>query len=203
MAWRISRDAAEPSYMLDTGRFSDAVAIQFPLTEGASPFMGFDDRPVHILYWQARWQRDIDDAYQDIHHAHPNFWSDVYWFAEGKFPYPIDESFQSEEARQWLVSHAANNPMAMLDRAQPVQELVAAGFRTLTAKDRLLASAGGEWRNGRWAVVIERPIDGDDELSQRLINGSAEELALAIWHGSAGNVGARKHWTMWVPIVRK
>lgn len=202
IAWRLTWDIQEPADTLDVGRFSDAVALQFPLADGAPPIMGSDNAPVHILYWQARWQRDIDEAYQDIHHVRPNFWSDAYWFAEGEFPFPINESFKSEEARQWLVAHVAGNPMANLDRLQPVQELVASGFGTLTAHKSEFAAGRGEWRNGRWAVVVRRPLDADDELGERLRNGDADEVALAVWDGAAGNVGGRKHWTMWVPIVR-
>ena len=43
------------------GKFSDAVALQFPVKSNETPppiFMGSKDQPVHILHWRAQYQKD-------------------------------------------------------------------------------------------------------------------------------------------------
>jgi len=47
---------------------------------------------------------------------------------------------------------------------------------------------------GGWAVVITRPLP--DGLSPR----SRTQIAFAVWNGGAGEVGARKMRTGWVPL---
>lgn len=200
IAWRLSWKVAEPSRLVDTSRFSDAVAVQFPLAAGAPPIMGSADRPVHILYWKAQWQHDVDQGFQDVQDLYPNFWSDLYWFVEKDYPYPIEEAFDDKRAHAWLSAHAVGNPMAQLGRSQPVQELMAEGFGTLTHYPTGNATGRGAWQSGRWAVVFERPLDADDELARRLAAGEVNQVALAVWDGAAGNVGGRKHWAMWVPM---
>ena len=125
IAWRVSWSDSTPDGNVDVSRFSDGVAIEFPLDEGALPMMGDEESKVQILYWKALWQKDIDVGFQDVQDVHPNFWSDLYWFAEGEFPYPVPEAFQNPTALQWFVAHQAGNPMAVFSRRQPVQELVA------------------------------------------------------------------------------
>ncbi|MEX0655837.1 MAG: ethylbenzene dehydrogenase-related protein [Phycisphaeraceae bacterium] len=201
MAWRLSWHADAPAMMTDTGRFSDAVAIQFPLEDGASFMMGGPDQPVQILYWKALWERDRDEGYQDVSDLYPNMWADLYWFAEGEHPFPIETAFDSEIAQQWFVAERAGNPQSNRHRAEPVEEMIAEGFGTLTVLPESHAVGHGQWRDGYWAVVIARPVNlTDDRLARRMGSGDAQEFAIAVWDGSADNVGGRKHWSAWAPF---
>lgn len=200
IAWRLTWAAAKPSANVDTGRFSDAVAIQLPL-DADTPFtMGGPGKPVRLLHWKALWQKDIDEAFQDVQHVHPNYWADFYWFSEGKFPFPIADSFKNPISRQWLIGVQAGNPMSNFKRSAPVEEIVAEGFGTATSLPDSATSARGEWRDGKWTVVLSRALRPDDALTAALQSGKANMISLAVWDGSAENVGGRKHYCTWIPM---
>jgi hypothetical protein len=199
IAWRVSWEVDSPSTIADTGIFPDAVAFQFPLDELASYMMGGPDAPVHVLYWRAQWQKDIDERFQDIYAMYPNFWSCGYWFAEGDFPPRVPEAFTNVYSHQWFVAKQAGNPMADFNRTSPVDEMLAEGFGSLTYKPDGTADGRGEWRDGRWFVVFVRPV-ADDELSRLFRAGAPSQFGVAVWDGEAGNVGGRKHYSFWVPF---
>lgn len=198
IAWRVSWSDPSPDGNVDVSRFTDGVAIEFPLDEDALPMMGDEEASVQILSWKALWQKDIDVGFQDVQDVHPNFWSDLYWFAEGEFPYPVPAAFENPTAMQWFVAHQAGNPMAAFSRRQPVQELVAKGWSTLTIQPYSVATGRGVWVRDSWAVVFRRPMTTDDPLDYQFALGTEGQIAFAVWDGAAGNVGGRKHWSDWV-----
>ncbi|MCC6581738.1 MAG: hypothetical protein IT440_15000 [Phycisphaeraceae bacterium] len=200
IAWRLAWSASQPATQVETSTFTDAVAIQFPLVDGAPFTMGAKGKPVAVLHWKALWQTDLDQGFQDVHKLYPNAHGDLYWFAQGGWPYPIREAFKDPMSRNWLVGVAAGNPMSMLDRVQPVEELVAEGFGSSTTVPRSPSAARGRWRDGEWVVVIDRPLEADDSLAVCLTPGKRSQIAFAVWDGHAGNVASRKHYIGWVPF---
>ncbi len=198
IAWRVSWHDPTPDGNVDVSRFSDGVAVEFPLDEDALPMMGDEESDVQILLWKALWQKDIDVGFQDVQDVHPNFWADLYWFAEGEFPYPVPTAFENPAAMQWFIAHEAGNPMAIFSRRQPVQELVARGWSTLTNQPYSVATSRGIWIRDSWAVVFRRPMATDDPLDYQFASGADGQIAFAVWDGSSGNVGGRKHWSDWV-----
>lgn len=200
IAWRLAWSVRQPALQVETSTFTDAVAIQFPLVDGAPFTMGAKGKPVAVLHWKALWQTDLDQGFQDIHKLYPNAHSDLYWFAKGNWPYPIREAFKDPLAQNWLVGVAAGNPMSKLDRVQPVEELVAEGFGSATTVPQSPSSARGRWRDGEWTVVIDRPLQTDDPLAVCLTPGQQSQIAFAVWDGQAGNVAGRKHYIGWVPF---
>lgn len=196
VAWRLSWSDDAVSDATETNRFSDAAGVQFPLVPGASYMMGAPDQPVHSLYWRASWQRDIDQGFTDIPTLHPNSWADLYWFAESH-PARFPASFTDKRSHQWFAGLSAGNPMSDPHRASPVEEVIAAGFGTLTHLPDGRALGAGAWSDGRWSVVFIREI-GDDALSRLFAPGAESEFAAAVWDGEAGNVGGRKHHSVWV-----
>lgn len=197
IAWRLSWPDSTVDGNVDSGRFCDAVALMFPIDKGAVPFMGHKGAKVQILHWKALWQKDVDVGFQDVQDLHPNFWSDVYWFAEGKMPFPVTKSFKNPTAMQWFIAHQAGNPVAALSRTQPVEDLIAEGFGTLTTQPSSGATGRGGWFNDRWTVVIVRSLTGSDQGERSLVPGDKDQIAFAAWQGSDGNVGGRKHWSNW------
>ena len=199
IAWRLAwqDDAADAN--VDVGRFSDAVAIELPLNAGASPMMGHrGGGKVQILYWKGLWQKDLDEGFQDVEDVHPNYWSDLYWFADGQFPYRIPDAFKNPYSQQWFIAKTANNPVADFNRQQPVQELVAEGWGTLTHQPNSVTRGKGVWADGKWNVVFSRPLTTTDPNDYQF-NGDKGEMAFAVWQGSKNNVGGRKHWSNWTP----
>ncbi len=200
IVWRLSWPQPRPSYQTNVGRFPDAVAMQFPLVDGAPFTMGGPEMPVRVLHWKALWQKDVDEGFQDVHHQYPNMWVDLYWFASGRYPFPLPEAFSDPRSRQWLIAYQAGNPMADFERRQPVEEMAAEGFGSLTHVPDSPSSARGVWRDGRWTVVIDRPLVAGDVLTDRLLSAGENAISLAVWDGAAGNAGGRKHWCNWVPL---
>ncbi|MCC6750173.1 MAG: hypothetical protein IT371_21075 [Deltaproteobacteria bacterium] len=198
---RVAWPDAVPEGNVDAGRFVDAVAVELPISEGTPQFMGAKGKPVQILHWKALWQKDVDVHFQDVQDVHPNYWSDLYWFAEGKFPFPVPASFKNPASLQWFVAHQAGNPMAVFSRKSPVEELTAEGWGSLTHQPRSATTAKGAWTKGTWAVVFTRALKTDDPADHQF--GQKGELAIAVWNGGGGNVGARKHWSNWVPFEVK
>ncbi|OQY55902.1 MAG: hypothetical protein DRR08_13290 [Candidatus Parabeggiatoa sp. nov. 2] len=197
IAWRVSWQDDAANLNVDVGRFSDAVALEFPLTE-AAPFMGHrGGGKVQILYWKGLWQKDIDEGFQDVQDVHPNYWSDLYWFAEGKAPHRVPEDFKNPFSHQWFIAKQAGNPGAVFTREQPAQELVAAGWGTLTPQPKSVTSAKGVWKDGKWTVVFSRPLATDDPNDYQFKAGEKGQMAFAVWQGGEGNRGGRKHWSAW------
>lgn len=198
VAWRLGWDDETCDGNVDTSRFSDAVAIAFPLDPGAPPMMGSKELRVQILYWKALWQKDIDAGFQDVQSLHPNYWTDIYWFAEGQFPYPVPSAFQHPASRQWFIAHQAGNPMAAFSRSQPIEELLAEGWSTLTHQPHSATTGRGAWVQGKWAVVLQRPLRTTDPLDYPFTAGGRGQAAFAAWNGAAGERGGRKQWSSWV-----
>ncbi len=200
IVWRLSWQDPTRDDRVDTARFTDAAAIQFPLTAAAPFTMGAPQMKVQILHWKAVWQKDVDEGFVDVQDLHPNYWADLYWFADGPFPYRVPKSFGNPLSHAWFVAFSAGNPLADFHRSNPVEELVAAGFGTLTHQPRSASEGKGLWQEGRWAVVFTRPLKTDDPLDYQFDPRSPGSFAMAVWDGASENVGGRKHWSIWVPF---
>lgn len=201
IAWRVSWEDAEADQNVDVGRFPDAVAIEFPLEGNALPMMGGVTRDssgkVQIIYWKGLWQKDIDEGFQDVRDVHPNAYSNHYWFAEGKSPHTVPESFKNPVSHQWFIAKQAGNPGAIFTRSQPAQEIVAKGWGTITPQPESATTAQGVWKDGKWTVVFSRPLTTDDPNDYQFKAGEKGQIAFAVWQGKDGNRGARKHWSPW------
>ncbi len=200
--WRVSWEQDQPSTQSDFGQFSDAVAIQFPLVDGAPYTMGAPEMPVSILYWRALWQKDADEGFQDTVASKPNTYSDFYWFASQTGPYPADKLAQENPAaKQYMIAASAGNPMADLDRPSPMESIRAHGFGTATHAANGPGKAKGVWDNGYWYVVFEHPIRKGDELVDRFDQNPQQQLiAFAVWDGNAKNRGGMKNISNWIPM---
>ncbi len=198
IGWRLTWKDKAPDLNLETARFCDAAALQFAVGENASFMMGGPDQPVHILHWKALWQNDIENGYQDVQDLHPNYWTDLYWFASGEFPFPIPEAFEDPVSRQWFPAQVAGNPLAIWDRTQPIEELSAESYGTLTHQRQQAAIGGGAWHDGYWSLVIARPLSTQDSADFQFWPGVTGRMGIAIWEGAGGNVGGRKNYSDWI-----
>lgn len=199
--WRLSWEQAEPSFKSNVSEFSDAVALQFPLKDGAPFTMGGPDMPVAMMYWKALWQKDLDAGFQDVTDVYPNSWYDLYWFAKGTGPQPVASAFEDKASCPYRPASMAGNPMSTTKRVQPAEELRAHGFGTSTHVADSPVSAKGAWKNGRWFVAFSRPNSETDPLVKRFFENPGQQLiALAVWDGKAQNRGGRKHITNWIPM---
>jgi hypothetical protein len=174
--------------------FGDQVALQLPVDAKAStppsPMMGNPGGRVNIMQWRAAFQRDIDDHPPTIKDLYPNAWTDVY----------PDEVLGAADARPYTGALGLENPISR-GRATPVLDQMAEGWGSMTVKPDQHALGRGAWRDGGWRVVITRPMVSDDVNAPRLVPGDRTVAAFAVWEGGHREVGARKAWSPWIPLV--
>lgn len=184
LAVLLSWDDSKKDFHVSHDHFSDACAIQFPTkgAESTSPFMGNKEAPVAIMHWKAIWQEDVDQHYQTVTDLYPNTWVDTYRFGKS-------------------VAIDAKNPVSQTERKSPVEELIAEGFGTLTTQQHQNANGNGLWKEGKWYVVFTRPLNSKDKQDPNFKAGQKTSIAFALWEGSHKNVGARKNYAPWVPLV--
>jgi DMSO reductase family type II enzyme heme b subunit len=173
--------------------FGDQVAIQLPIdTKGAapSPMMGHAGGRVNIMQWRAAFQKDLDTGPPTVKDLYPNAWADVY----------PDQVLSAADARPYQGALGIENPISR-GTASPVLDQMAEGWGSMTVKPDQHAVGAGVWRAGRWRVVIGRPMISDDLNAPRLLPGDRTAVGLAVWEGSRREVGPRKAWAPWQPLV--
>lgn len=168
-------DATKDQEVAQTDRFSDAVAVQFPVEVGAnpSPFMGDAQNAVNIWQWQAAWQRDIDEGgLADVDRTYPPYADEV--------PYGI------------YVGRDVGNWRSQREHKTPVENLIAQGFGTLTHQELQHVLGRGVWENGRWRVAFVRALHTGLMGDASFEAGQKNFVNFALWDGSSGERGARK-----------
>ncbi len=210
IAFQLEWEDQTRNAVVDVDKFTDQVAIQFPLDPNNPPsfMMGNKDGRVHIIHWKAIWQDDIDKGYRDVQTLHPNYWVDMYFFvdepvfAEGELPKePNIRHFQSIEAQRYMPGIFTRNPVSLVNRTTPVEEAMAEGFGTFTTQPRQNANGWGTWQNNRWKVVIVRPLVSEDVNDAPI--PAKTVIAFAVWDGGDKNIGSRKNYTPWIPLIRQ
>lgn len=173
--------------------FGDQVAVELPVdikADPPSPMMGNPGGRVNIMQWRAAFQHDLDQGPPTVRGLYPNAWADVY----------PDEVLGAADARPYSGALGIENPISR-GRATPVLDQMAEGWGTMTVKPDQHALGKGVWKGGVWRVVITRPMVSDDVNAPRLQPGDRTVAAFAVWDGGNREVGARKAWASWVPLV--
>ena len=173
--------------------FGDQLAVEMPVdTKGAppSPMMGNPGGRVSIMQWRAAFQHDIDKGPPTVRELYPNAWADVY----------PDEILSAADARPYSGALGIENPISR-GRASPVLDQMAEGWGTMTVKPDQHALGKGVWKDGKWRVVVTRPMVSDDINAPRLELGLQTFVAFAVWDGGSREVGARKAWSSWAPLA--
>lgn len=190
LSWK-DPDKSEGGHL---GEQSDAFALQFPVKDGANApaMMGAKDMPVHIYHWRAQYQRDAESGKPEMKDLYPNMVSDMY-----PMEFRHTDAGTEEGREQFSPARALGNPQAYPKTG--VDEIVAEGFATSAVQDAKGGAARGVWSNGRWDLVITRPLAVEDR--SKLEVGGEGHIAFAAWQGGAGEVGSRKSVTMaWLPM---
>jgi len=194
VAFRLEWDDDTSDDVSVGARFSDACAVQLPLTtepDVPDPQMGNAGRPVEITLWRASWQAWADGRADDIRSIYPNASIDHYPF-EAPSLEPGSEA-QRDMAARYAPARRLGNTMEG-PRERPVQDLVAEGPGTISpAADQLSTGRGVRTATG-WQVVIVRPLPAG------LGPGGRSEIAFAVWNGAKQEAGARKMRSPWAPL---
>lgn len=145
--------------------YTDAVAVQFPAVAGSAVpaiCMGQADQGVNIWQWRADSQQRIPDqpssGYVDL--------------------YPSTDDL-------YYPARAVGNPMSMDE--EPVQNLVAGGFGTLTPAGSQTVTGNGVHNGGAWTVVMSRAFTAPGDLQPAFSGDGPIDTAFAVWDGSRGH----------------
>jgi DMSO reductase family type II enzyme heme b subunit len=193
LAFRIEWADPTRSDRIVLDNFGDQVAVELPVDPHGpvpSPMMGNPGGRVNIMQWRAAFQHDIDHGPPTVQSLYPNAWADVY----------PDQVLSAADARAYTGALGVENPISRAV-ASPVLDQMAEGWGTMTVKPEQYAVGWGVWKDGRWAVVIARPLVSDDMAGPRLSLGDRTVAAFAVWEGGNREVGSRKSWSTWVPLV--
>jgi hypothetical protein len=174
--------------------FGDMAAIAFPATAPEAPlpapFMGNPGGKVQILQWRADWQTDLERGPTTMRELYPHAYEADFYH---------EDHLPPAEAKAFRGAAGLGSPMSP-PRASSVQDLVAEGFGSLTPRAQQSARGAARHDGTGWRVVITRPLAGEGESAASLAPGTSTQLAVAVWDGSKGEVGARKAWAGWVPL---
>lgn len=187
---------ADPSKddVLRTDVFGDQVALQLPIATAAedmpSPMMGHPGGRVNIMQWRAAFQHDLDAGPPTIHELYPNAVIDFY----------PDQVLRATDASDYSGALGVDNPIARATLS-PVLDQMAEGWGSLTVKPDQQADGRGVWRDGAWNVVITTPMATSSRNAPRLAPGIETVAAFAVWEGGHREVGSRKAWSSWVPLL--
>jgi DMSO reductase family type II enzyme heme b subunit len=199
IVFRLEWEDATKDLIPETGKSSDAVAVQFPMQPGAdvaNPAMGEAGRAVEICYWKAVWQDDAERAASGrdrVAALYPQATSDHY-------PFQANKEAREEMERRYAPARAARNPIVERPNAGPVQQILAEGFGTSSVPPAQKATGRGVWRDARWTTTIARPLAGGERRSN-LQPGQKTYVAFAVWDGAARHTGARKMRSGWIPLL--
>ncbi len=182
--------------------YSDAVAIQFPtkIPEGLKkPYfaMGDSSNGVELLHWRA-----YDESVLAAQLAEA---SDIETETDG------GEDLEEEETVNDGTEEAAADTEQEEEIVEEVvkeefkgfvtiKEMNAKGFKRLTVQpDKSQNSKGkGHWKNGRWQVMITRPLfTADQKMDVQFEKGKLIPYALAVWDGSNSEVKGQKAISSW------
>ena len=190
-------DEREDDLSIKIDQFRDACGVLLGAYP-ASPtvwLMGAPDSPATILQWRADWQRDVDLGFQDLEVAFPNVAFDFYPpLVNAAHPLKLPDAYP-KEARMWLPGWRVGNPLSQPVKQSPVHKLRAIGPGTLEAQATQDARGKGVWEDGKWKVVLIKPMKASDKDEMALSPGSTYSLAFTVWSGSDRDVGSRKSLT--------
>jgi mono/diheme cytochrome c family protein len=183
------QDATRNEQVARPEDFEDMAAVQ--LFQGErEPFLGMGaaDSPVDVWLWRASWQA-ADDGVVSLLDDYP-FDAPVYRERIKGKDKPLPE---------FLTARAAGNLHAHADRGQSGSSLTVKGFGSTTFRPKAsqLVTASATWQDGRWTVVLRRPLGvrPDDGLS--LAAGAQAAVAFALWDGAALDRNGQKLVSIW------
>lgn len=166
--------------------FTDAAALQFPITDDATPYtMGGPEHPVNIWQWKAVWQSDIESGFETSAERWPDAVVD-------RYPHPDDPLYRPAES--------LGNLNAQRGRVTPIEDLVAEGFGTLTSSETQQVLGSGEWRDNQWRVVFSRSLGSGESQLASFDTTTATPVAFAVWDGGAGDRNGQKSIAQFIDV---
>lgn len=167
--------------------FEDMAAVQ--LFKGtAEPFLGMGaaDGPLDLWLWRAGGEEPFEDR-DSILDDYPFDTPAYKGILKGQTARPPD----------FRTARAAGNPHA--SRQASGSSLSAKGFGSTTFRPvpSQQVSARGTWANGRWTVVLRRPLRVGNDEGLALAAGERCSVGFALWDGAARDRDGQKLVSIW------
>lgn len=178
LAWG---DQSADTSAIGPDEFEDMVALE--LFRGPTePFLGMGSPDAPIDLWQWRAGRKQADYPSD--------------------DYPFDtplyrELLKGQDVPDFVTARAGGNPLAVQAGGVGSLEAKGPGSTTFRPRPSQLVTAQSEWREGRWTVVLIRPLAVERETGLPLAAGQSCSVAFALWDGKARDRGPQKQVSMW------
>jgi hypothetical protein len=180
-------DATADEHALRPDEFEDMAALE--LFQGdVEPFLGMGAAGVQIDLWQ--WRAAAQHAGE----------------SESLLDeYPFDTALYKEVVRgkdfpDFLTARAAGN---LLTQAGAAVGLTAQGLGSVTflPKASQQVQAEAAWSEGKWTVVLTRPLKVGAKDGVSVAPGSRVSVAAASWDGAARDRAAQKSVTIWHDLL--
>lgn len=166
----------------------------------AEPFigMGGPKSPVDVWFWDADRQ-----TRQLVEKTYPNIVVDTYPFSEehaatASFDRPGTKTANQPDVS--LPAKASGNPIVAAGSKSGGSTLAIGGPGTVTFRlpQSQLVTARGKWSDGRWSVVMARPLAVASESDGVSVEpGARASIAVAVWDGSHRERDGKKLITIW------
>jgi mono/diheme cytochrome c family protein len=177
--------------------FEDMAAVQ--LFKGRpEPFlgMGASGKALDVWLWRAGWSGKPGES-PDVDSVYPNMAVDAYPFekqGDAKRPHATDR-----QEKGFLTAYAAGNALADPSRGLTAGNLAARGIGTLTMRPRAsqAVTASASWKEGRWTVVLRRPLVVGADNGLPLAPADKISVAFALWDGAARDRNGQKLVSIW------
>jgi mono/diheme cytochrome c family protein len=188
LAVRLSwRDVTRNVDVLRTEDFEDMAALQLSRSQ-PEPFVGMGavDRAIDLWLWRGR-------ALSDAVAANPEL--DDYPFASPLY----GQINKGQKLPDFVTARAAGNPNAADDRNGKASSLTAGGFGSTTFRPRTsqLVSSHATYADGRWSLVLRRPLAVKPDDGVSLKPGETCSIAFALWDGAARDRNGQKLISIW------
>ncbi len=204
LALRLSwKDDTSDQNVARSESFKDAVAVELFRGE-AEPFLGMGDpkSPVDVWYWDAD-RQGTPLAVEDVY---PDAVVDIYPFSEDAVDTAESDrpgALTVEQPDISLPARAVGNPIVPTAGESGGSTLTAGGPGSVTFRipTNALVEARGQWIDGRWTVVMTRPLSVDPNGGVSLAPGCRASVAVAVWDGSQRDRDGKKLVTIWQDLM--
>jgi hypothetical protein len=188
IAFHIEWGDSSEDFNLRVDKYSDGVAVEFPLNFKQPPDhrMGSEKEPIHLLLWKAS-QQKANEGVSFLALNYPHRWSD---YSPCELPGNPVSPACAIEIKELLPAVALGNPIVP-GLSPSVEELYAETWNKVIVHEDQHATGKGVWKGKHWYVVIARPIITPDPQDAPLDGGSSY-VAFACWDGNKDNQGPRK-----------
>ncbi len=201
LSWR---DDTPDLHALRSEAFKDAVAMELYRGD-AEPFVGMGAPGMPVNLWM--WDSDHDGPAADIEDANPRITVNQYPLTAapvGTAEYARPTTKTDAQPEAFLTARAAGNPNMPHGTGAGGSELEVSGPGSVTflLPVNQAVKAHGQWRDGRWTVVMSRSLlmaEGSGGVS--LAPGERASVAFAVFNGSKRDRDGQKLVTIWQDLV--